>query len=358
MGVAHPQPLGSYAVGCFRARLPPAQPGNDCGLLAQVHYPADASSMLSKVKRAKRFRHEVIHALAKGQGLPPWVLHVILGGRKPLDVAFSPISGAGGGWPIIVFSSGLWGACELYTQFCRELASLGAIVIAIEHEDGSGAFAVDGKTGAHIPYVDPPMDVDAVAFRHPFLERRVEELKATTATIQRMAAKGSDALDCETELLTVLRCGDPEQLLLIGHSFGAAGILRYLRRLTDTAAPSDYRGIILLDSWPDPLLEEDLRVGQSLSIALVISEQWARTRRYVQACRKTMASCKGCSAAVIVRGAYHQWISESSYFAPAWFLRRIGIMGPGQREHVHRVTIKAVHLMVEAMRNVLHSTHG
>merc|ERR1712224_489354 len=83
----------------------------------------------------------------------------------------------------------------MYTQFCRELASAGAIVIAIEHEDGSGLFAKNASTGEIITYVNNPDDLDKddskalAAFRHPFLEKRADELTATVASVAAAAER-------------------------------------------------------------------------------------------------------------------------------------------------------------------------
>merc|ERR1712048_220007 len=112
-------------------------------------------------------------------------------------------------WPIVVFSSGLFGCCEMYTQFCRDLASIGAIVLAVEHEDGSGIYAQNAETGEDITYSKPPADLDtsdnsAIAnFRHPFLEQRADEITATIAAIVAVATKDSNE-----------HLSSPEQLLL------------------------------------------------------------------------------------------------------------------------------------------------
>ena len=43
--------------------------------------------------------------------------------------------------PTVIFSHGLGGNCDNYSQLCGDIASHGYIVIAMEHEDGSGSYA-------------------------------------------------------------------------------------------------------------------------------------------------------------------------------------------------------------------------
>lgn len=50
-----------------------------------------------------------------------------------------------------MFSHGLLGGIEMYSQICVEMASYGAVVISLEHEDKSAARARDAD-GNIIPY--------------------------------------------------------------------------------------------------------------------------------------------------------------------------------------------------------------
>jgi predicted dienelactone hydrolase len=58
--------------------------------------------------------------------------------KLPLDPQRIP---EGVQYPVVLFSHGLAGNAETYTKRCMDLASHGYVVIAFEHEDGSGAFA-------------------------------------------------------------------------------------------------------------------------------------------------------------------------------------------------------------------------
>merc|ERR1712050_816562 len=110
----------------------------------------------------------------------------------------------------------------MYSQFCRDVASFGAIVIAIEHEDGSGVYATSASSGEPIPYVFPPEDANVVEFRLPFLEAHALEIAAAAAAIKQAILHDTHGGGTPVDALMrrVLKCGDADSLLLIGHSFG------------------------------------------------------------------------------------------------------------------------------------------
>lgn len=355
----HPGPSGEHALGCLRARLPPAPGSSSKGLLAQVHYPADPKLDRFAVETVRWFRYEVIEKIATGYGLPLSVLSSLLSHTRQLDAPNAPKHKAEAGWPIVLFTSGIWGSCEMYTQFCREVASSGAIVIALEHEDGSGLFATNRETGEPIPYaMEPPAGCDPLTFRQPFLELHAEEIATAGATI-RAVARGDDVAGKspspgEAALVAVLRNGNPDQVCLIGHSFGAAAAVRHLRHLVEKppSGPSGlpaYNGLLLMDLWGAPLLEEDLTFPwpSQVPVAFLISEGWYNagpkaTRRLMQS---SGVSCLGAAA---VRGTSHQWISESHQFAPGWLLKRIQIAGPGHLRRTRSTSFRAAQHALQA----------
>ena len=92
-------------------------------------------------------------------------------------------------FPIVVFSHGLGGSMEMYTQLCQHIASYGYIVVAMEHEDGSACYA-ETVEGQAIPYQRPPYDTSytrekVVHFRRPFLNQRVKEVQQVLDGLER-----------------------------------------------------------------------------------------------------------------------------------------------------------------------------
>ena len=45
-----------------------------------------------------------------------------------------PLAAEDGKWPLVLFSHGLGGCEEMYSQLCSFIASYGYIVVAVEHE--------------------------------------------------------------------------------------------------------------------------------------------------------------------------------------------------------------------------------
>lgn len=50
----------------------------------------------------------------------------------------SPTKSASGKYPLAIFSHGLAGTRNAYSQYCSALASLGYVVLVVEHRDGTG----------------------------------------------------------------------------------------------------------------------------------------------------------------------------------------------------------------------------
>eukprot|EP00961_Rhodomonas_salina_P223951 3028491-Rhodomonas_salina.1 len=136
-------------------------------------------------------------------------------GRMPL----SPPDGRG--WPVIIFSHGLAGHADMYTDLCRSLSSFGYVVIAMEHEDGSGTYA-SNKEGEIIRYKRPdntPYSREKVTrFRAPFLQQRVEETEQVLLELETLHAnptsQASTAQGATPAVGDLLRIIDPTSVSL------------------------------------------------------------------------------------------------------------------------------------------------
>lgn len=349
---AHPEPIGSYMLGSIRARMPDVNLMGP-GLFAQIYYPSHAEAAMLDTDRFEWFRPEVYSRVGR-------MVSVFVGRASQLDPSRAPLVPQDGKrWPIVIFSGGLFSTAEMYTQFCRDMASLGMVVIAIEHEDGSGFFAVNGTSGKAIEYKSPPKGVNLVDARRHFLEQQHDEIQRTASGIIRIVQDKSSSLsDVAPEVVDVLRLADSRAMLLAGHSFGAAGIFNYLREVSKSSAGNPFKGALLVDLWAAPIEAHD-RSGHSspyeLSVpfALMFSDHWAQMRGVDARIFREVASANvhRCIAAVLFRGTKHQWISEASYFAPAIVMRKVGIMGSGDRDEAYRVTALATKFILEALLN-------
>ena len=94
--------------------------------------------------------------LAKYMSMSPSLFSHLAKSRHPDAPAEQALESAGDrGWPVVVFSHGLAGCADMYTNLCRSVASYGYIVIALEHEDGSGVHARTAG-GSLVHYRKPP----------------------------------------------------------------------------------------------------------------------------------------------------------------------------------------------------------
>ncbi|KAL4761464.1 platelet-activating factor acetylhydrolase, isoform II-domain-containing protein [Aspergillus foveolatus] len=217
-------------------------------------------------------------------------------------------------YPVIVFSHGVAASRTDYTQLCGELASRGYVVAALEHRDGSGpgsvvrrgggrkgtVVALDGsptgqghgqaRPGArrlrsvlhfaakHLHH-DPPLDEAELqraqlSFRQAEMEEVVRVLRMLNAgdgqTVFRHNARreGIHLAGWKGRL-------DIERVILVGHSYGATGVLQACRPTADLsqALPIPLAGCIALDpgkaSGP---LNDDIGVP----LLVIHSHSWSR----------------------------------------------------------------------------------
>ena len=123
-------------------------------------------------------------------------------------------------YPIVFFSHGLFGSLEIYSFICAKIASLGYIVVSLEHEDGTALFARSDKDEV-VPYKRPPTGLqyvheDVSEFRKPFLQQRLDELQKV------ISAFCSDENESYmNDVVKDLRQkADFNRIVLSGHSFG------------------------------------------------------------------------------------------------------------------------------------------
>jgi len=139
-------------------------------------------------------------------------------------------------------------------------------------------------------------------------------------------------------------------MLLVGHSFGSATVLRYVRQSSEQQQSVPYKGFLLADLWPDPLIEQDVTTRLPAPFSALMSEHWVETPAYMKAHQSLIeANPKTFMAAASIRGTSHQWISESQLIGPAWLLRKMGLMGPAPYAQVYRASAQLVDLALQAM---------
>jgi hypothetical protein len=169
---------GPLPVGYRRCRLGQVD--------VQILYP----SATRLGQRGKYARAGAASGLANYAKMPRWLFVPLIVRNHHALFNAPPLSPSGDGWPLVLFSHGLGGNADIYTSQCAHLASLGYVVVAIEHADGSGSFATDAS-GAPVPhrgFKGEYSHENVVAFRAPFLEQRVAELRGVLDALQARCA--------------------------------------------------------------------------------------------------------------------------------------------------------------------------
>ncbi|PVV04275.1 hypothetical protein BB560_001221 [Smittium megazygosporum] len=192
-------------------------------------------------------------------------------------------------FPVAVFSHGLAGNRTTYSAVCRELASYGFIVIAIEHKDGSASatflrdqdksllfqdfekFRVKKnkqleKTPDFVPMLD--FGPERLAFQKRKLKMRLDEidevvnllynLNSAEPTTRNSLDESKDTKDAQSTngdnpFASIGLEGkmDINNMIIAGHSFGGALALETIKRNNTgfSNGSKPFKAAVLLDPW-------------------------------------------------------------------------------------------------------------
>ncbi|KAK1570099.1 PAF-acetylhydrolase family member [Colletotrichum navitas] len=186
---------------------------------------------------------------------------------------------------VVVLSHGQASSRTDYTHYCGELASLGTVVAAIEHRDGSGPGSVvmskDGKE-RKVMYLNKKelrggKEMKSDDFKFQQLAFRQAEIEETIAVLQELHAgkgatvfannarkEGRGLAEWESRL-------NFSQTVIAGHSLGATGALQVLRGATSAKNPA-VGGIILDPGKSSGRLNTDIDVP----ILIIHSDSWSK----------------------------------------------------------------------------------
>ncbi|KAI9188876.1 hypothetical protein H9P43_000298 [Blastocladiella emersonii ATCC 22665] len=261
--------------------------------------------------------------------------------------------------PVAVFSHGLGGCKGTYQYFCGDLASRGAVVLAVEHRDRSACISVERSAAAppkkhrehvyrRVP-VTVPVAEENVQIRRDQVRHRVAEVRKAVAFARRLArGELPPAAHVDAPALAALKGLqgrlDLNRMAMAGHSFGGATAIATLQaqhaeRQTTRAAPADadspafdFKCGFVMDPWMLPV-----DPTKPVSVATLISSsetfhwranmaalsQWIRTSHAASpAGDRTLAFPH-----VTLRGTAHQNHSDFPLLLPG-LLRRVRMAGP------------------------------
>jgi platelet-activating factor acetylhydrolase len=336
--------VGAHCVGAIQTRIPGS-------VACQVHYPAVSNANKDDDdKSTPYFRPEAVAGLADYSRMPADLMTFLSHRRHPCRINAAPLPHQR--FPLVLFSHGLGGSMELYTQLCQQISSCGYIVVALEHEDGSACYAApegskddddDGAATTPLFYTRPddsPYSRHKVtSFRQAFLQQRVEETTQVVEYILSAATAEDDKMDAHTR--AVLQAADMSRgISLVGHSFGGAtmvlAVQEYLsqHKKYERMQPSS---VSLLDCWafslPDRVLQQGIPSIPTLSI---LSEAWLTNPETAQV--KHLLESSDNVTSLYAPGSVHASVSDSSTWLPGFVLRKFRLRGAQEKRHV---TIRA-----------------
>ncbi|KAK4058056.1 hypothetical protein OIO90_000795 [Microbotryomycetes sp. JL221] len=181
-------------------------------------------------------------------------------------------------WPLVIFSHGLGGTRTTYSQYCGELASLGYIVCAIEHRDGTAPSSTVNRwnpnttTPQHdrtvlytrpqdIEFKRPNKQLTQLEYRGQQLDMRFEEIRQLVQVLKRLD-EGDDSVarlnlrQTKNSVNTLQQWQnkiDWSKVYMTGHSFGGATTLQSLRTERRHTFGVEFSKGIALDPWIDPI---------------------------------------------------------------------------------------------------------
>ncbi|EMC98808.1 hypothetical protein BAUCODRAFT_84630, partial [Baudoinia panamericana UAMH 10762] len=298
---------GPYAVGTVDVEIPAADLPSPCDapddsqptIAFRIFYPCQRPPN-AEVDRPVRWipqpQRATISSFAKFIGcnqkvagalsyVPQQLYWIKLPAHRNAKLLDAPTSN--GRWPVTVFSHGLAGSRNAYSQICGDLASNGMIVIALDHRDGSSPIQYVRATATSEAHIVPPVRIphepvtDAVyAARDKQLRIRCWEMAmAYEALVKIDRGHNIENLDSNTsrlrrERMEVLwQFADkmdihrPGKVTWAGHSFGAATTVQLLKSIFYYKDRTESDGWALITPRPDAAIIQQI-VPESTTLLL------------------------------------------------------------------------------------------
>jgi platelet-activating factor acetylhydrolase len=173
-----------------------------------------------------------------------------------------PVTPPESGLPVMIFSHGLGGSRNAYSQWCGSMASYGVIVAAIEHRDGSAPISVvhvDSKKQTIVPYRRiTEYNDETKHYRTSQLAQRTYEVSKLVKILRDINHGRIIDIDDDEQQKTLNRFKgimntDKGQFIMAGHSFGAATTVAVCKDKENLEAnypvKDEFKAAIMLDIW-------------------------------------------------------------------------------------------------------------
>ena len=227
----------------------------------QVWYPAESTDGYDLVPWLEDGR-VVAQALAKDFSLPSFILdHTELVMSNSYHEA--PISEASETYPVVVISHGWRGFRNLHTDLAEELASLGYVVIGIDHTYGSVATVFSDEEIAYVnldALPDRDTTSDFLRYANALVNTYAGDITLTLDELEKMNT--GDVLSRFEGRLDLANIG------LLGHSTGGGADV--------AVAINDDRikALFGMDAWVEPIYDAEIEKGLDIPALFLRSQSW------------------------------------------------------------------------------------
>lgn len=204
----------------------------------------------------------VARALSKDTGLPSFVLdHTV--NIMSNSYVNAPISNDLEQYPIVILSHGWRGFKNLHTDYAEELASLGFIVVGIDHAYGSVAtvFAEDDIAYLNLGALPERQTTpDFIDYANQLVYTYASDISVTLDYLEEINDVSSQSRFSQKLNL--------DKIGLLGHSTGGGADV--------AVALDDARidAVIGLDAWVEPILETEINQGLNIPSMFIRSGAW------------------------------------------------------------------------------------
>ncbi|XP_063309221.1 platelet-activating factor acetylhydrolase 2, cytoplasmic-like [Pelobates fuscus] len=217
--------------------------------------------------------------------------------------------------PVIIFSHGLRAFRTVYSTLCRELASYGYLVAAVEHRDGSACatyhlYSKPGNENVNdvwVPFRKVEPGMKEFYLRNYQVHQRATECARAVRVLEDIDAGKLEASIMKSEFHLQALKGriDFCRVAVMGHSFGGASALLSLVK------GNVFRCAIALDAWMFPL--EDTSYPKIQKPTLFINNEHFQTSSSIQKMRTLSLGCKD-SKILTILGSVHHSPTDFAFF--------------------------------------------
>jgi dienelactone hydrolase len=256
--------------------------------------------------------------LAKQMGLPAFLIQHIS------DVSTNAVLGASPALssskaPVIIFSHGLGGTKNQNTVQAEELASLGYIVVAVDHAyDAYLTIFDDGSLADYRSKARDGLTVEEFwAFRTPQLATRTADIHFLLAVMSAGQARG------ESPWANM----DLNRIGIFGHSYGGA------TSIMAASTDSRIKATIALDGWMLPIPDDTINAGLDTPFLYIGRGSWGDPINY-QKLDSLLDQSQGNATKILWEGTKHMDFSDAPQLSSA--SSALGLSGKLSRDELRQ----------------------